>query len=104
MSNNSYLNISVTKDGAEYTFLLDGKLDTLTFPDLEKKVNESVDHAEKMIFDLDKLEYISSAGRRVLLGAAQAMEDKGRMVVCNLSRSVGDVFELTRFNLLFIIE
>lgn len=103
-SSNSVLKVTVTNNGAEYTFLLDGRLDTMTSPDLEKKINEVADKAEKLIFDLDKLEYISSAGLRVLLGAAQAMEDKGEMVVRNLSQSVRDVFELTGFNLLFTIE
>ena len=104
LSNNSGLNVSVTNDGAEYTFVLDGKLDTMTSPDLEKKVNEVANDADKLVFDLDKLEYISSAGLRVLLGAAQAMEDKGGMVVRHLSPSVMDVFELTGFHLLFTIE
>ena len=103
-SSKSVLKISVTNNGTEYTFMLDGKLDTMTSPDLEKKINEVADKAAKLIFDLDKLEYISSAGLRVLLGAAQAMEDKGEMVVRNLSQSVRDVFELTGFNLLFTIE
>ncbi len=100
----STLKITVTNDGAEYTFLLDGRLDTMTSPDLETKINEVGDKATKLIFDLDKLEYISSAGLRVLLGAAQAMEDKGEMIVRNLSQTVRDVFELTEFNLLFTIE
>lgn len=103
-SSNSVLKTTVTNSGAEYTFLLEGKLDTMTSPDLEKKINEVADKADKLIFDLDKLEYISSAGLRVLLGAAQAMEDKGEMVVRNLSQAVCDVFELTSFNLLFTIE
>ncbi len=104
LSNNSHLDVSVTKDEAEYTFLLDGKLDTMTSPNLEKKVNEVANDADKLIFDLNKLEYISSAGLRVLLGAAQAMEDKGGMVVRHPSPSVMDVFEMTGFNLLFTIE
>jgi len=101
---NSYLKISMTKDGSEYTFLLEGRLDTITSPDLESKINEVVGSATKLTIDLAKLEYISSAGLRVLLGALQDMEDKGEMVVCNLTEPVYVVFELTGFARLFNIE
>ena len=101
---NSYLKISMTKDGSEYTFLLEGRLDTITSPDLESKINEVVGGATKLTIDLAKLEYISSAGLRVLLGALQAMEGKGDMVVRNISQSVREVFDLTGFSNLFNIE
>ena len=100
----SYLEISTSKDGAEYTFLLEGRLDTVTSPDLEAKINEVIDDAKKLILDFAKLEFISSAGLRVLLGALQAMEDKGEMVIRNLTQSVREVFDLTGFSNLFNIE
>ena len=101
---NSYLEISMTKDGSEYTFLLEGRLDTITSPDLESKINEVIGNATKLTIDLAELEYISSAGLRVLLGALQDMEGKGEMVVCNLTEPVSVVFELTGFGRLFNIE
>lgn len=100
----SYLEISMTKDGSEYTFLLEGRLDTITSPDLESRINEVIGDATKLTLDFAKLEYISSAGLRVLLGALQDMEGKGEMVVRNLTRSVRDVFILTGFNRLFNVE
>lgn len=100
----SHLKISTSKDGSEYTFTLEGRLDTITSPDLEGQINAVVGDADKLILDLGSLEYISSAGLRVLLGAAQAMDGKGDMVVCNLTQSVRDVFELTGFSDLFHIE
>ena len=100
----SYLEISMTKDGSEYTFLLEGRLDTITSPDLESRINEVIGDATKLTLDFAKLEYISSAGLRVLLGALQDMEGKGEMVVCNLTRSVRDVFILTGFDRLFNVE
>ena len=100
----SYLEISVTKDKSEYTFLLEGRLDTVTSPELESRINEVIDDATKLTLDFAKLEYISSAGLRVLLGALQDMEGKGEMVVCNLTRSVRDVFILTGFDRLFNVE
>ena len=104
LSSKSYLNIEVKKNGAEYIFLLDGRLDTITAPDLESKINEAVTDATKLILDFEKLEYISSAGLRVLLGAVQAMEGKGEMVVRNLTRPVREVFDLTGFSRMFNIE
>ena len=104
LSSKSNLKIDVKKDGAEYTFLLEGRLDTITSPDLESKINEATPDAEKLILDLAKLDYISSAGLRVLLGAAQAMDGKGDMVVRNLNQSVREVFDLTGFSNLFNIE
>lgn len=102
--NNAFLKITTSKDGAEYTFMLEGRLDTNTSPELKSKVDEVVDDAKKLVFDLEKLDYISSAGLRVLLGSAQAMEDKGEMVVRNITQPVRDIFDLTGFNLLFNIE
>lgn len=104
MSSKSYLNVDVKKDGAKYTFLLEGRLDTITSPDLEGEINKAIPDAAKLILDLKNLDYISSAGLRVLLGAAQAMDGKGDMVVRNLTQSVREVFELTGFSNLFNIE
>ena len=100
----SILKVSVSNSGKEYTFNVEGRLDTNTSPKLEEKINEVADDAEKMIFDLGKLEYISSAGLRVLLGAAQIMEDKGGMDVINVTESVREVFDLTGFNRVFNIK
>ena len=104
LSSKSSLKIDVKKDGAEYTFLLEGRLDTITSPDLESEINKATPDAAKLILDLAKLDYISSAGLRVLLGAAQAMDGKGDMVVRDLNQSVREVFDLTGFSNLFHIE
>ena len=100
----SHLKISVSNNGSEYTFTLEGRLDTITAPDLEAKINEVVGDASKLILDLGNLEYISSAGLRVILGATQAMEGKGDMIVRNPSQAVREVFDLTGFSNLFHIE
>lgn len=77
---------------------------TITAPDLEGKINEVVDDAKKLILDFAGPECISGAGLCVLLGAAQAMEDKRDMVVRNLTQPVREVFELTGFSCMFNIE
>ena len=92
------MNITVNKNGSELNIALDGRLDTLTSPDLEKKLDEVLDGVEKLIFDFEKLEYISSAGLRVLAGAMDAMDEcGGEMVVKNVCADVLDVFEVTGF-------
>lgn len=104
MEQNSVLKILVSQNEAEYTFTLIGRLDTLTSPDLEDKLDEVFDDAEKLIFDLSQLEYISSAGLRVLLGASQEMDERGEMVIRNLTEPVQDVFDVTGFSDAFDIE
>ena len=92
------MNINVNKNGSELTIALDGRLDTLTSPELEEKLDEVVDGVDKLIFDFAKLEYISSAGLRVLAGAMDAMDEQGgSMVVKNVCSDVLDVFEVTGF-------
>ena len=104
MDNESKLKVTLTQDGEEYTFTLEGRLNTLTSPDLEEQVEAVLESAKKMIFDLAKLEYISSAGLRVLLGAAQELEDRGEVVVRNLTNSVREVFDVTGFSDAFTVE
>ena len=103
-SKSATLKISVSNEGAEYTFTVEGRLDTNTSPELEAKINEVIGNANKLIIDLGDLEYISSAGLRVLLGAAQVMEGKGEMVVSNVTEAVREIFDLTGFNNVFKIE
>ena len=103
-STGSELKISVNNDGKEYTFTLEGRIDTLTSPSLEEKINGVAGDAEKLIIDLAAVEYISSAGLRVLLGAVQQMEGKGGMIVRNPTQGVREVFDLTGFSRLFTIE
>ena len=98
------LKIAVSNSGAEYTFTVEGRLDTNTSPELEAKINEVIGNANKLIIDLGDLEYISSAGLRVLLGATQQMEGKGEMVVRGPSQAVREVFDMTGFSRLFTIE
>ena len=104
LSSKSRLDIDVKKDGTEYTFLLEGRLDTITAPSLDGRINEATPDATKLILDLAGLDYISSAGLRVLLVAAQNMEDKGEIVVRSLTPPVMEVFDLTGFSNLFNIE
>ena len=99
------MNINITRDGNELTVELEGRLDTLTSPDLEEELEDKIEGIEKLVFDLGGLEYISSAGLRVLVGAAQAIDEQdGDMVIRNLTVPVRDVFDVTGFSDAFDIE
>ena len=91
------LNISNTKNGNDLTFTLVGRLDTITAPAFEKEIRQNLKGIENLVIDLKDLEYISSAGLRVLLSAQKVMNRQGDMVVRNVNDVVMDVFEVTGF-------
>ncbi|MBR4236670.1 MAG: STAS domain-containing protein [Clostridia bacterium] len=81
-----------------------GRLDTMTAPELEAELNKSIKDAESLKLDFSNLEYISSAGLRVLLSAHKAMSAKGGMTVSNVNDIVQEVFEVTGFSDILNIE
>lgn len=98
------LKINRIEEGDKITFALEGKLDTITSPELEKEVNESINDVIDLVFDCKKLEYISSMGLRVLLAAQQAIEGNGNMKIINVNEEVMEIFEVTGFDSIFYIE
>lgn len=92
------MTINKTLDGSALTIALEGRLDTTTAPELEAELKTSLPAAEKLTMDLAKLEYISSAGLRVLLSAHKTMSAKGGMTVTNVNEIVSEVFEVTGFS------
>ena len=98
------MEIKTTRNDSELTVALSGRLDTLTSPDLEDKLDEELEGVERLIFDLSELEYISSAGLRVLLGAYKMMEEYNGMLIRNVTEPVMDVFEVTGFSDVLDIE
>ena len=83
---------------------LEGRLDTTTAPQLEDELKNSLDGVTELVFDLGALEYISSAGLRVLLSAFKTMYGKGSMKVTNANELVMEVFEVTGFSNFLPIE
>lgn len=79
------------------TFVLDGRLDTVTSPQLEKQLDETIENAASIVLDLEKLEYISSAGLRVLLKAQKAMKNEKSLKLKNVGDAVMEVLEITGF-------
>lgn len=83
---------------------LEGRLDTTTAPQLEAELKNSLDGVAELVFDLGALEYISSAGLRVLLSAYKTMRGKGSMKITNANELVQEVFEVTGFSAFLPIE
>lgn len=98
------MTINKQQNGTTLTIALEGRLDTMTSPDLEAEVNKSLDGVDSLIMDFAKLDYISSAGLRVLLSAHKAMSGKGGMKVTNVNEIVQEVFEVTGFADILNIE
>ena len=93
------------KKSAEATIIeIVGRLDTITAPSLDKTISEDVADAKNLILDLKGMEYISSAGLRVLLGAQKKMQKIGSMKVINVCQEVMEVFEMTGFADILTIE
>ncbi len=91
-------------NGTELKIALEGRLDTMSAPELEAVINQNQENAESLTIDFSKLDYISSAGLRVLLSAHKAMSTKGGMKVTNINEIVREVFEVTGFTDILTIE
>lgn len=98
------MEISWVLDNGTIIFSLTGRLDTLTAPDLEKEIQGNCTDVEKLVFDFQELEYISSAGLRVLLSAHKLMKSKGGMVIKNVNSEIMEIFEVTGFTDILNIE
>ena len=98
------LNINKTLAEKDLVITLEGRLDTMTAPDLESQLQEVITGVEHLTFDLEKLEYISSAGLRVLLSTQKIMNKQGDMVVKNVTEEVNEIFEVTGFSDILTIE
>ena len=91
-------------NGTALEIALEGRLDTMTAPELEAELNQSLGSVDSLALDFSKLEYISSAGLRVLLSAHKVMSAKGGMKVTNVNEIVQEVFEVTGFADILNIE
>lgn len=98
------LNVTKNIDNGRGEFVLEGRLDTVTAPQLEAELKESLDGVTELILDFEKLEYISSAGLRVLLSAQKAISGKGEMKVIKVNETIMEIFEVTGFSDILTIE
>lgn len=97
------MNINKTINGSTMTLAVEGRLDTVTAPQLEKELKDSLNGVTELILDFAKLDYISSAGLRVLNSTQKIMAKQGSMKVINVNDIVGEVFEITGFSEIFNI-
>ena len=98
------MTIEIKRNAEETIIELVGRLDTITAPALDKTINNDIEDTKNLVLDLEKLEYISSAGLRVLLGAQKKMQKIGSMKVINVCEEVMEVFEMTGFADILVIE
>ncbi len=98
------MQIVKTKNDAAMTVAIQGRLETTTSPELEAIVKNELDGVSALVFDFTELEYISSAGLRVLLAAQKIMNQQGSMKVVGANQIVLEIFEVTGFSDILTIE
>ena len=98
------MTINKTSNGTRLTIALEGRLDTTTAPQLEAEVKNTLSEVKDLTFDFSKLDYISSAGLRVLLSAQKVMNRQGSMRITNVNETIMEVFDVTGFVDILTIE
>ena len=98
------MTIDIKKNASATTIEVAGRLDTITAPVLEQTINDNVANMQNLVFDFKGLEYISSAGLRVLLSAQKKMQKIGTMKLVNVCEDVMEIFEMTGFADILVIE
>ena len=98
------MTINKNQEGTKLEIALEGRLDTMTAPSLEEEVKNSVEGITELVFDLKDLVYVSSAGLRVLLSAQKTMNKQGSMKICNVNSDIMEIFDVTGFVDILVIE
>ena len=98
------MTIEKNLNGAEMNVKVTGRLDTTTAPELEAELKQSFGGITKLVLDFMELEYLSSAGLRVLLGAQKTMDKQGEMIIKNVNETINEIFEVTGFIDILTIE
>lgn len=98
------MTISKEVNGQTLNVRVEGRLDTTTAPTLDKELTASLEEITELVLDFEKLEYISSAGLRVLLSAQKTMNKKGTMIIRNVDEAIMEIFEVTGFSDILTVE
>lgn len=98
------MKVTVTPENKTVTLVIDGRIDTLTAPELEQAVQENASQYDSMIMDMSGVDYISSAGLRVMVYAHQVMAKKNGLILKGVNRNVMEIFRLTGFSRVIRIE
>lgn len=92
------LNIEKNIDNGKAVFRLEGRLDTISSPDLDEEVTGAIDGLSELVLDCEGLEYVSSAGLRVILGAYKKIAGNGTMTLRNVRQEIMDILDTTGFS------
>ena len=98
------MTINKTKENDSLKIALEGRLDTLTAPKLDAEIQGALDGIKSLVFDFEKLAYISSAGLRILLSAQKVMNKQGTMVIKNAGPEIREIFDVTGFSDILTLE
>jgi len=98
------MTIEKNLNGTELSVAIAGRLDTTTAPELDASLKESLDGVTRLVLDFTALDYLSSAGLRVLLGTQKTMNKQGEMIIRNVNETIGEIFEVTGFVDILTIE
>jgi anti-sigma B factor antagonist len=98
------MTINKTKENDSLKIALEGRLDTLTAPKLDAEIQGALDGIKSLVFDFEKLAYISSAGLRILLSAQKVMNKQGTMVIRNAGPEIREIFDVTGFSDILTLE
>ena len=98
------LKIGTERNDGKLTVTPEGRLDTTTSPELEAVLKDNYEGLQELVFDMASLEYISSAGLRVLLAAQRVMNKQGTMIVRNINEAIEEIFEVTGFSEILTVE
>ena len=98
------MQVNYTKETSKLTVVPEGRIDTLSAPELEKKLGEILGGVTELVLDMAKVEYVSSAGLRVILKIQKIMLRQGKMKLISVNESVMEVFEITGFSDILNIE
>lgn len=98
------MNIEKKEEGGNLTLTVSGRIDTITAPELEKEIKDSIDGVSVLDINLKGVEYISSAGLRVLLAAQKIMNNQGKMEISGVQPQVMEIFEVTGFSEILTIK
>ena len=98
------MTIEKMKEGRKLTLALDGRMDTTTAPQLEAEVTGSLTGVTELVLDFSRLEYLSSAGLRVILAAQKIMNRQGKLLICHVNATILEIFEVTGFCDIFTVQ
>jgi anti-sigma B factor antagonist len=98
------MNILENRNGETLEIALEGRLDTITSPELEKALSKALEGVTDFVMNFSELKYVSSAGLRIILSAQKRMNKQGKMLIKNVSEEIMEVFDMTGFSDILNIE